>query len=139
LPELRRILKSPGWLTVLWNNRAVERSPLLAWTAAALDRHVPGFEQSYRDRRWNEVLVSTGDFVNPVLTVVHHTVPMTRARFLDLWRSNNQLTEAAGPERLARFLDELEEYLSTLAEEPLAIPYRCEAWTVSRATQAAGA
>ena len=130
LPELHRVLQRPGWLTVLWNNRDNEQSELLAWTVQALERHVPGFDQSYRSMDVPGILVSTGHFRDVVYHSVAHVVPMSRERYLELWRSNNQLAHAAGAERLAAFLEELARHLAARANEPLAVPYRCDAWTV---------
>jgi ubiquinone/menaquinone biosynthesis C-methylase UbiE len=130
LPELRRILQRPGWLTVLWNNRDNDRSELLMWTNQAIQRYVPGFDQSYRNRDWARILVSTGDFTAVVQHSVAHVVRMSRERYLDLWCSNNQLAEAAGKARLSAFLDELTRHLDHSPGELFEIPYRCEAWTV---------
>ena len=129
LPELHRILKRPGWLTVLWNNRDNERSELLTWTVQALERHVPGFDQSYRSMDVPGILVSTGHFRDVVYHSVSHVVPMSRERYLELWRSNNQLAHAAGVERLAAFLEELDRYLAARGGGLVDVPYRCDAWT----------
>lgn len=43
LPEIARVLRPDGWLTVLWNTCAVGRDPTLRWTYRALARHVPEY------------------------------------------------------------------------------------------------
>ena len=127
LPELRRALRSSGALTVLWNNRDNDASPLLSWTRDVIDELVPDFDEGYRDRDWSEVLTSTGDFVNPYDVQVPHTVDMTRERYLDLWRSHNLLNAAAGPERMATLLAKIERHLADT--ESVVVPYVCRAWT----------
>lgn len=43
LHEIRRVLEPGGWLTALWNTMLPEREPLVAWTLAAVRRHIPGY------------------------------------------------------------------------------------------------
>lgn len=132
LPELRRVLERAGWLTVLWNNRDNAHSELLKWTVRALEQYVPGFDQSYRGRDWQEILVSTGDFRNVVHHSASHVVAMSRDRYLDLWCSNNQLAHAAGAEPLQRFLDELDRHLNERCSKQFEVPYRCDSWSAQR-------
>ena len=132
LVELRRILEPGCVFTALWNNRENERNPVVAWTRAAIGRHVPEFDHAYRDQDWGPVLLSTGDFTDLVYHEARHQVPMERQRYLDLWRSHHRLNTLAGPERFRKFMDELEAYLDTEGVELVDVPYLCRAWTVRR-------
>lgn len=129
LPELRRVLRPDGALTVLWNNRDSESSDVLAWTREAIERRVPAFDEGYRDRDWAQVLTSTSHFAAPYELAVPHVVEMSVERYLDLWRSHNLLNAAAGPEVMRGFLDELAGHLAGV--ERLDVPYVCRAWTVT--------
>jgi SAM-dependent methyltransferase len=129
LPEQRRILVPGGRFTVLWNDRLNERSPVLIRTEEAIRRWAPGYDEAYRRRDWGEVLVSTGDFEDVATDVAEHVVPMSRERYLGLWRSHNRLSVTAGPNRYAAFLRELEEYLVGATIERVDVPYACRAWT----------
>lgn len=133
LPELCRLLQPGGSLTALWNNRENERSPVLAWTQAAIRRYVPDYDETYRDGCSAELLTSTGDFADVVCHEVHHVVSMSRERYLDLWRSHNHVNEQAGPQRFAALLAELTAYLQMQGIEQIDVPYVCRAWTVRRA------
>ncbi|HVX61433.1 MAG TPA: class I SAM-dependent methyltransferase [Pirellulales bacterium] len=136
LPEVKRLLKPGGFFTVLWNNREHDRHPVLAWTCEAIQRHVPGFDDNYRDEEWSAVLTSTGDFAEVVCHASRHVVPMDRERYLNLWRSHNRLKTLAGQERLAAFLQELTQYLAARGDEPIGVSYLCRAWTARAVPQA---
>jgi len=130
LPEVHRVLAPAASFTVLWNERDVERSPLLQKTRAIIEQLVPGFDEGYRARDWSAVLVEGGWFAPPRRLEVRHEVPMSRERFLDLWRSHNVLATSAGPEGVARVLAEVTPLLPEHGEVP--IPYVCRAWTARR-------
>lgn len=132
LPRIRRILKPGAVFTAIWNNRAKDEGEILAWTEDAIGRHVPEFDEAYRNRDWASVLESTGDFVSLSHRVVPHTVAMSKQRYLELWRSHNRLNNTAGPERFAAFFDELRRFLEQRRIEQVDVPYRCEAWSARR-------
>lgn len=132
LPELRRVLKEGSSLTVLWNDRENELNPTLSWTRAAIRRIVPEFEEAYRDVDWSGILTSTGDFTDVAYDEQLHTVPMSRSRYLDLWRSHHRLTVSAGPERFESILREVESHLDEQRLEMIEVPYRCRAWWARR-------
>jgi hypothetical protein len=132
LPEIRRVLH-PGCLsTVLWNNRVNRESEILTWTEAAIRRHVPDFDEAYRDRTWQTILESTGDFTFAEYRVVAHEINMSRGRYLDLWRSHNRLNTLAGPDRVESLLQDISDYLERLGLNEFDVPYRCEAWSARR-------
>lgn len=131
LPEMRRILKPGGFFTVLWNNREYDE-PVLIWTREAIHRHQPGFDDNYRERDWGAVLASTGDFAEVAYFEARHVVPMSPARYLDLWRSHNRLRTLSTPGQFAAFMQELGEYLALRGDEPIEAPYLCKAWTARR-------
>lgn len=133
LPRMRRALRPGGRLSVLWNDRDLAASALLRTTRALIDRMVPGFDEGYRQRDWAAVLVSTGDFEAVEADELRHAVPMSHARFLDLWRSHNKLNiaarEAHGDAGMREFLAELAAVLEREQPDPMPVHYRCRAWT----------
>ena len=128
LAEARRVLAPGGYFTALWNDRDNHRSEILGETMAALRRLAPEYEHGYRARPWGEIICSTGQFRDVVSHQVPHSVPMTRARYLDLWRSNNRICTAAG-DRMRAFLDEVARLFDRRGATMVDVPYVCRAWT----------
>ena len=132
LPELRRVLAPGGRLSVIWNDRDLERSALLRYTRSLIDARVPEFDEGYRHRDWAAVLTSTGDFEAVVADEQRHVIAMSHARVLELWRSHNKLNYACREIGIDGFLAELDAYLRAHEPDPVDVPYRCRAWTVRR-------
>jgi SAM-dependent methyltransferase len=132
LPQIRRALKSGSLFSALWNHRVYHESGVLKWTESAIRRHIPEFNEAYRNRSWEQVLESTGDFTFLSHRVVRHTVTMLKERYLDLWRSHNRLNNVAGADRFAIFFDDLTNYLEQRKIEQVDVPYNCEAWSARR-------
>jgi ubiquinone/menaquinone biosynthesis C-methylase UbiE len=132
LPEIRRVLQPDCLFTVLWNDRANEKSEILSWTENAIRRHVPDYDEAYRNREWQVVLESTGDFTFVAHRAVSHVVRMSKQRYLELWKSHNRLNTIAGPVRFAALLLEITEHLEQQQVEDLEVPYRCESWSARR-------
>ena len=132
LPQVRRVLKPHCVFSVLWNERATQDSEILQWTAEAIGRYVPEFDEAYRDCAWGEVLESTGDFTLLSHHLVRHRVKMSKDRYLDLWRSHNRLNNVAGPDRFTDFVDELTDYLRRRQIEQIDVPYDCASWSARR-------
>lgn len=130
LAEMDRIRKPGRWFTVLWNNRHVEASPLLAYARERILAMVPDFDEGYRDRNWASVLTSTGHFTEVREHEVIHEVSMTPVRFCDLWRSHNLLNAAAGPAGIEALLADLQRYMHECGlDESFGVPYRCRAYS----------
>ena len=132
LPEIRRVLQPGCLFTVLWNNRAKAENDIVSWTEAAIRRHVPDFDEAYCNRPWKETLESTGDFTFVIRRTVSHAIPMSRERFLQLWKSHNRLTTIAGPIRFAAFFEELSGHLERLSIDLINVRYDCESWSARR-------
>ena len=132
LPEIRRVLQPGCLFTVSWNNRAKPADSTVSWTDAAIRRHVPEFDEAYRNRPWKEILESTGDFTFVIQRTISHTIPLSRERFLQLWKSHNRLNTIAGPIRFAAFFQDLSEYLEQHSIDQINVRYDCESWSARR-------
>jgi SAM-dependent methyltransferase len=129
LPALRRALAPGRALTVLWNDRRTADSAVLAETWARIKRRVPDFDEAYRDRDWSAALTSTGDFADVRVDEELHTVVMDAARFVELWRSHNRLTVAAGA-AFPALIDEIRGLVA--GQGAIDVPYATRAWTATR-------
>jgi len=131
LPELWRVLRPQSALSVLWNDRDVERSDLLAFARQCIRKHAPTFEEAYRNVDWPARLTSTGHFCDVEGLEERHVVSMDHQRFIDLFRSHNRLNATAGPQAMGALLAALE---ARLQEEPVEvdIPYVCRAFVAHR-------
>lgn len=132
LPEIRRVLKPARAFTVLWNEKEMEALPILRWTSAAILRHIPDFREHYDGTDWGPVLESTGDFQLLHRRTVSHVVPMTRARYLNLWRSHHWMQHLAKPGAFENFLAELEAHLAEENIDEIEFPYECRSWSARR-------
>ncbi len=132
LPEIRRVLQPECLFTVLWNQRVNRESEILSWTEDAIRRHVPDYDEAYRDRPWQAVLESTGDFSFVTHRVIAHQIRMSQERYLNLWKSHNRLNTLAGPERFESLFKDIREHLEQKGLDQVDVPYRCEAWSARR-------
>jgi SAM-dependent methyltransferase len=129
LPELHRVLRPRGALSVLWNERENEREPTLARAWACVQAHAPGFEDLYKGIDWGQVLAATGHFVVVACHAERHVVAMDRARFVALWQSHLALAQAVGPERMALVVAAIERDLDRHGVTAVDVPYLCRGWT----------
>ena len=136
LPELHRVLADGGALTVLWNDRRDDDSPIVAATRDLIRSRLPDFDEAYRRRDWGAILTSTGHFRDPVADEDHHVVVMPRDRYLALWRSHNRLAETAGPARLPALLADIDALVGGV--EVVEVPYATQAWTAWKVARRAG-
>jgi len=133
LPEFHRVLKPGGSLTVLWNPRDLDRSPLqrriddMAKEIVKDLKRVSSGGSKYTDGL-EEKLVSTGHFEEVLFVEAAHDVEMSRERYMGAWRSVNDIQAQAGPEGFSAFLAAIEELLGEA--ETVKVPYRTRAWTV---------
>ncbi len=135
LQEFARILKPGGFLTVLWNPRAIEGNLLHQRIEEIIYALVPdltrvssGAAQHARD--YGTELTSTGDFAEVVFFEARHEIVMSQQRYLGIWRSVNDIQRQAGPERFAQILDAIAAEIAPLSE--IVVPYKTRAWTAVR-------
>lgn len=131
LPEMRRILRPGRGFSLFWNDREAARSEPLAATIAVIQRIAP-FDELYRVQDWAAILQSTGDFGEVVARELRHVVPMSRQRFVNLWRSHNRLSAIAGPVRFARIVAAIETLFDERGWTTVDVSYVCRAWSARR-------
>lgn len=135
LPEFHRILKPGGYLTVLWNPRDLERSPLQKRIDDGIQARVPGLKRvssgsAKHTARIEETLVSTGHFKDIVAIEAGHREWMTPQRYMGVWRSVNDIQAQAGEEKWQEILGWIESEIHGL--EAIEMFYRTRSWTGQR-------
>jgi ubiquinone/menaquinone biosynthesis C-methylase UbiE len=133
LAEFHRILKAGGHFTALWNPRHIEGNALHQEIEAIIRHYVPDLKRvsSGSQSHMNgleEALQSTGHFGNLLFMEAPHDVDMSKERYLNAWRSVNDVQVQAGPELFERILDEIDRFLGDV--ESISVPYKTRAWTV---------
>lgn len=127
LPELRRVLAPAGHVTVLWNHRLNDETPLLAAAWRIITQARTDFDDNYRSMDWPGVLASTGDFGQVACHEARHVITMDRARFINLWKSHNRLNVTLGAQRMREVLRAIEDLVKDA--HTIDVPYLCKAWT----------
>jgi len=135
LPEFYRILKPGGYLTVLWNPRHLEASPLQLEIDAMIRAKVPNLKrvssgsQSYT-QNIEATLTSTGHFTDVIHIEAGHAESMSPARYLGAWRSVNDIQAQAGRELFADIMTTIEQRIADM--NTIITPYRTRSWTATR-------
>lgn len=133
LSEFHRILKEGGHFTALWNPRDVERNELQQQIESIIRHYVPDLKRVSSGSQSHmsgveEVLLSTGQFDRLIFMEAPHTVVMTKERYLNAWRSVNDIQVQAGQILFEKIMDEISLCLSHIDE--IEVPYKTRAWTV---------
>ncbi|WP_270165414.1 class I SAM-dependent methyltransferase [Paenibacillus sp. SYP-B4298] len=133
LAEFHRILREGGHFTALWNPRNIEGHALHEEIEALIRHYVPDLKRvsSGSHSHMNgleEALQSTGHFGDLLFVEAPHHVDMTKERYLNAWRSVNDIQVQAGPELFERIVGEIDRVLGDA--ETIRVPYKTRAWTV---------
>ena len=133
LAEFHRILRAGGHFTALWNPRHIEGNALHEEIEALIRHYVPELKRvsSGSHSHMNgleEALQATGHFGRLLFVEAPHHVDMSKERYLNAWRSVNDIQVQAGPELFERIVGEIDRLLGDL--QTIRVPYKTRAWTV---------
>lgn len=135
LPEFHRILQNKGYFTIMWNTRNVAISELHKGIENRIKEIVPELQRissgnKASTKNWEEILVSTGHFKNVEFIETDYTELMTKERYMNAWRSVNDIQAQAGSERFEQILAMIEKTIAPLNE--IVVPYKMRSWTVQK-------
>ena len=75
-----------------------------------------------------EKLLSGGYFKDILYMEAPHWEKMTKERYMNAWRSVNDIQVQAGEEGFKRILEKIENIISDM--DQIEVPYRSRSWTV---------
>ena len=134
LPEFARLLKDDGYFTAIWNPRNIEKNSVFEDIENEIKSIVPELNRvssgSQNTKKWEEILVSSGDFQDCFFMECDYTEMMDRERYLGSWQSVNDIQAQAGKQRWERILDMIKDKIRDLSI--VEIPYKIRAWTVKK-------
>ena len=135
LPEFHSILNKNGFFTIMWNTRNVSASELHQDIEENIKIIVPDLKRNSsgnkaHTKNWNEILISTGHFENVKFIETDYSETMTKERYLNAWRSVNDIQAQAGTERFEQILKMIESKIENFEE--IVVPYKMRSWTVKK-------
>lgn len=128
--EFRRILKPGGFFTAIWNPRDIGRSELHMEIEDMITKEIPGMKRvsSGNTVTTELMLEKTGSvFEPPIFIECMHEEIMSTERYINIWRSVNDIRVQAGEEKFQKILSNIEGILKDHKE--ISVPYRSRAWT----------
>lgn len=137
--EFRRILRPGGFFTAIWNPRDIQRSDLHKRIEEMIYKEVPDMKRvSSGSVMTTEMMKEkTGSgYKDLIFMECEHDEIMTKERYMNIWRSVNDIQVQAGEEGFRRILGNMEDMLRDYDE--IAVPYKSRAWTAQCVKQAAG-
>ena len=132
LSEFSRILKPEGLLTLVWNPRLIEVNPLLVEIEAFLKSLLPKMERiSSGYSKFTENLTNTltnhASFDCVLYIEGRHNIQMKPERYLQAWKSVNDIQVQLGPNRFDQFLKFVENIISN--EQFINTTYVTRSWS----------
>lgn len=135
LPEFARILKNDGYFTAIWNPRHIEEGSLFDEIEKEIKLIVPELQRvssgKQNVKKWEEILISTGDFKDCFFMECDYQEVMSKERYLGAWYSVNDIQAQAGEERWNKIIKMIEDKISGMNE--IVVPYKIRAWTAKKA------
>lgn len=128
--EFRRILKPGGFFTAIWNPRDIRRSSLHMEIEEMIHKEIPGMKRvssggTVTTETIREKLGSA--FHDIIFMECMHEEVMSKERYINIWRSVNDIQVQAGEEGFQRILNNIDSILKEYSE--ISVPYKSRAWT----------
>lgn len=138
MKEFYRILVPGGFFTAIWNPRDIESSELHKKIEDAVYSEVPQMKRvlsgkSITTEEMKEKLLSGGYFKDILFVEAPHTELMTKERYMNTWKSVNDIQVQAGEEGFQRILARIENIICDYDE--VEVPYLSRSWTVQSCKQ----
>jgi ubiquinone/menaquinone biosynthesis C-methylase UbiE len=131
--EFYRILVPGGFFTAIWNPRDIESSELHRRIEDAVYSEVPHMKRvssgnTVSMEEMKEKLLRGGYFKDILYLEAPYTEVKSKERYMNTWKSVNDIQVQAGEEGFRRILEKIENIIKDMDE--IEVPYRARAWTV---------
>lgn len=131
--EFYRILVPEGFFTAIWNPRDIERSELHRRIEDVVYAEVPTMKRvssgkAISTEEMKEKLLAGGYFKDILFVEAPHVELMSKERYMNTWKSVNDIQVQAGEEGFQRILNKIEEIIREFDE--IEVPYLSRSWTV---------
>lgn len=133
MKEFFRILKPGGFFTAIWNPRNIESSKLhleieeIVYDEIHTKKRVSSGNK-LTSEEMAEKLMGSGYFEDMLFIEGDHEERMTIERYMNIWKSVNDIQVQAGAEGFQRILKNIESKLKEMHE--ITVPYRSRSWIV---------
>lgn len=131
--EFHRILVPGGFFTAIWNPRDIESSELHTRIEEAVYSEIPGMKRVSSGRtvsteEMKDKLLKGGYFKDILFMEAPHVEVMSKERYMNSWKSVNDIQVQAGEEGFAKILQKIADIIEKYDE--IEVPYLSRAWTV---------
>ncbi|PAF46698.1 methyltransferase [Helicobacter sp. 12S02634-8] len=134
LPEFARILKDDGYFTAIWNPRNILEGSVFYEIEEEIKAMIPELKRvssgKQNTQKWEEVLVSTGDFQDCFFMECDYIEMMSKERYMGAWESVNDIQAQAGEARWQKILAMIASKIAHL--DTIEIPYKIRAWSAQK-------
>ncbi len=131
--EFYRILVPGGFFTAIWNPRDIESSELHKRIEDVVYTEIPKMKRvssgkTISTEEMKKKLFSGGYFKDILFVEAPHVETMSKERYMNTWKSVNDIQVQAGEEGFQRILNKIEEIICNFDE--IEVPYLSRSWTV---------
>lgn len=133
MKEFHRVLKVGGFFTAIWNPRNIGASELHMAIEEIIYSEVPGMKRvssggTVTTEELQEKMCGSGLFGDIVFIEAPYCEKMKKERYMNIWKSVNDIQVQAGEEGFQRILKGIEHKLEGMDE--IEVPYLARSWTV---------
>lgn len=134
LPEFNRILKNDGYFSAIWNPRNITEGSIFETIENNIREMLPDLKRvssgTQNTKKWEEILISTGDFKDCFFMECDYIEMMSKERYMGAWASVNDIQAQAGDKKWRDILEMIESLIKDF--EIIEIPYKIRAWNVQK-------
>lgn len=126
LIEAKRILIPKGWFACMWNHRKLD-NPIQMTIESIINKNIPTY--GYGIRRLDQTEVIKGSNLFGEIVKIEGQIEHTQSihNCIEAWKSHATLERQAGV-KFNTVIEEITEYLESLNEQEIRIPYTTIIW-----------